>query len=390
MRKFGRWFLLSFLMVSVMFIVGCPKKQAEEKTEDFITVGYQGPLTGPIAVYGLQTLAGIELAVAEANDYPGGVNGKKIKLEVFDSRGDKTQAVNGANRLITLDICVAVGEPTSGAYFASRDVYDRNSVPVISAGATAEGVTKGREFVFRNTLLDAHGAPYLIDYVMEKRGFKNFAIITAVNNDFSVGVSKIFRSYVEKKGGKVVVEQTISDGDTDVSAQITSLRNKDIDAVIYSGYYQEGSLILLEMKKQGIEAILLGPDGLQSPKLWDVAKDSSIGTIFYAGFAINSEEELVKAFNSKISSMGRSSDLFAAQGYDAAKLLINSIQESGVVDCSIKENRSKIRDILAATKDYKGVSGLMSFDEDRNAVKVPFLQEVYKMDNGSYSTRIVQ
>ena len=88
--------------------------------------------------------------------------------------------------------------------------------------------------------------------------------------------------------------------------------------------------------------------------------------------------------------MGRSSDLFAAQGYDAAKLLINSIQESGVVDCSSKENRSKIRDILAKTKDYKGVSGVMSFDDERNAIKVPFLQEVYKMDNGSYSTRIVK
>ncbi len=391
MKKYGRWLLPTILMMSVMFLVGCPKKKTDDVvSSEFITVGYQGPLTGSIAVYGLQTLAGIELAVAEANDYPGGVNGKKIKLEIFDSRGDKTQAVNGANRLITLDICAAVGEPTSGAYFASRDVYDRNSVPVISAGATAEGITEGREFVFRNTLLDADGAPYLVDYVMDKRGYKNFAIITAVNNDFSVGVSKIFREYVEKKGGAVVVEQTISDGDTDVSAQITSLRRKDIDAVIYTGYYQEASLILLELKKQGIDAVLLGPDGLQSPKLWEVAKDATVGTIFYAGFAINSEDDLVQVFNSKINSMGRSSDLFAAQGYDATKLLIKSIQESGVVDCSSEEDRSKIRDILAATKDYKGVSGMMSFDSDRNAVKVPFLQEVYKTDNGSYATRILK
>ncbi len=391
MKKFSKLFIVVFVMTSVLFLLGCPRKNIEDKSDsEFIKIGYQGPLTGPIAIFGLQTLAGIELAVAEANEDENGVNGKKIKLELFDSRGEKTLAVNGANRLVTLGICAAVGEPTSGAYFASRDIYNRNSVPVISAGATAKGVTDGREFVFRNTLLDAHGAPYLIDYMMEKRGFKKFAIITAVNNDFSVGVSNVFREYLKKSGGVIVAEQTMSDNDADVSAQITSFRGKDIDAIIYTGYYEEASLILLEMEKKGIDAILIGADGLQSPQLWDVAKDASLGTIFYAGFAMNSEEEIVKSFNRKLGAKGLYSDLGSSQGYDATKLLIKSIKEAQVVDCSSKEERSKIRDVLAATKDYKGVSGLMSFDKDRSAIKVPFLQEIYKMDNGSYSTRILK
>ncbi len=391
MKKFNRLVIVVCVLTSVVVLLGCPRKNIEDTSKsEFIKIGYQGPLTGPIAIFGLQTLAGIELAVAEANEDENGVNGKKIKLEVFDSRGEKTLAANGANRLITQGICAGVGEPTSGAYFASRDIYNRNSVPVISAGATAEGVTVGREFVFRNTLLDTHGAPYLIDYMMEKRGFKRFAIITAVNNDFSVGVSNVFRDYLNKSGAVIVVEQTISDSDTDVSAQITSLRGKDIDAVIYTGYYEEASLILLEMEKKGIDAILIGADGLQSPQLWNVAKDASIGTIFYAGFAMNSEEEIVQTFNRKLGAIGLYSDLGSSQGYDATKLLIKSIREAGVVDCSSKEERSKIRDILAETKDYKGVSGLMSFDEDRSAIKVPFLQEIYKMDNGSYSTRILK
>ncbi len=391
MIKFRRLVLLIFVLTSVLVLLGCPRKNLDDaSSEEFIKIGYQGPLTGPIAIFGLQTLAGIELAVAEANEDENGVNGKKIKLELFDSRGEKTLAANGANRLITLGICAGVGEPTSGAYFASRDIYNRNGVPVISAGATAEGVTNGREFVFRNTLLDTHGAPYLIDYMMDKRGYKNFTIITAINNDFSVGVSKVFRDYLNQKGGVIIAEQTISDSDTDVSAQITSLRGKDIDAIIYTGYYEEASLILLEMEKKGIKAILIGADGLQSPQLWDVAKDASLGTIFYAGFAMNSEEKIVQEFNRKLGEIGLYSDLGSSQGYDATKLLIKSIREAGVVDCSSKEERSKIRDILATTKNYKGVSGLMSFDEDRSAIKVPFLQEIYKMDNGSYSTRILK
>ena len=386
MSKFRKICITVFLVIIVTVLYGCPKKSSE--SNDQIVIGHQGAHTGNIAFVGLQTLEGTKLAVEEINA-KGGINGKDVKLIYFDSRGEKPQAVNVANRLLTSDVCGVIGDPNSGAYFATRDVYERGKTVVISSGATAEGITTDRLYVFRNTLLDKYGMPVLIDYALNKKGFEKFILMTAVNNEFSVGVSKVFRDAAEKGGVKIVGEQTLSDGDTDLSAQITSLRGKDIDAIFFSGYYNEAALILLELKKQGLDIALFGADGFQSPDLWKVAKDTAVGTIFYAGFTSDAGTDKINEFNSKMFKKGLKSDGFAAQAYDATKLLLESIEKSGIKDCSSETDRNKIRETLAATENFDGIAGMMSFDDNRDAIKKPFLIEVYQIDNGTISTRIV-
>jgi branched-chain amino acid transport system substrate-binding protein len=185
------------------------------------------------------------------------------------------------------------------------------------------------------------------------------------------------------------VEQSINDKDTNISAQVTAMKSKQFDAVVYSGYYQEASLILLELRKQGIAAPLVGGDGLQSPELYNVAKDAAIGTVFFAGFSTFSPDAKVVAFNEKIKTENADSDMFAAQGYDAVYLLANAARAAGVTDCSEPAQREKMRDELAKTRDFPGVSGDMSFDEEGNAVKKPFIQEVYKTESGEYRLRLL-
>jgi branched-chain amino acid transport system substrate-binding protein len=348
---------------------------------DELVIGIQGPLTGNLATYGVKTESGAKLAVEEINA-KGGVNGKKIKLISYDSRADKAEAANATQRLINKDkACAIIGEPTSGATFVIGPIANRAGVVLISAGATAKGVTDGKPFVFRDTLLDSDGGPATIKFLMDKFGFKNFALITSVNNDYSVGLSKIFEDAVKKYGGKIVVKSNISDGDTDFSAQITTIKQKNPDAIIFSGYYPEGSLIMLEAQKQGLKAPMIGGDGLLSPELYKVGKDAMLGSFVYAGFSPDSKDPKVVSFVKKMKSRGEA-DMFSAQGYDAVYLLVNAMKAANVTDCKDKKQRKAMRDALAATKNFKGVSGELSFDKEGNASKKPAIMQVSKDGNG--------
>ncbi len=384
--------ILSMVALLTVAIVGCKKKNAATGSDapavaEFV-IGAQNPETGQLAVYGSSTVAGAKLAIDEINAN-GGVNGMQLRLLNYDSRGEKTEAVNLTKRLLNSNVCAIIGEVTSGAYLAMRDTADRGSTIAFSTGATAKGVTErvvaGKAehvpFAFRNTLQDSDGAPALVKFVMENKGAKNFAIITSVNNDYSVGLSEFFREAIVANGGKVVAEQSISDGDTDVSAQITSLKNKGVQAVVYSGYYQEAALILLELAKQGIDVPLLGGDGFQSPELTNLAKDAAIGAMFFSAFAPTIPTEKVQSFRVNIEAKNVPADSFSAHGYDAGYTLAQAIQMSGVKSCETPAERAKIRDALATIQNFDGITGLTSFDEMGSAVKDPVLLEVVKNNN---------
>ncbi|MDR2885052.1 MAG: ABC transporter substrate-binding protein [Deferribacteraceae bacterium] len=386
--------VLFLCLATALFAFGC-KKQADTgaaaPVADVaeVVMGVQGPETGEIAVYGLQTLYGAQLAADEINA-AGGINGKPLKIVHYDSRGDKVEAVNVAQRLINNDkVCGIVGEPTSGALFAMRNIVNDKKTMAISAGATAVGVADNLPYVFRNTLLDTDGAPATIKHLKDTKGWTKYAIITSTNNDYSVGLSDTYRQAILSNGGTVVIEQSINDKDTNISAQVTAMRNKDFDAVVFTGYYQEASLIMLELRKQGIKAPLVGGDGFQSPELYNVGKDAALGTVFFAGFSTSSTNPQVVEFNKKIAAKGYETDMFAAQGYDAMYLLANAAKQAGVTNCSEEAQRVKMRDALAATQNFMGVSGEMSFDAQGNGVKKPFIMEVSKDDKGGYFFKLL-
>lgn len=368
---------------SLLFAAGCKKK---EVISEEIIIGGQNPETGQLANYGASTVAGASLAFDEINE-KGGVNGKKIKFIHYDSRGDKTEAVNLTKRLLNANVCAIIGEITSGPFFSMRDTANRGKTIALSTGATAQGATadpsgKNIPFAFRNTLQNSDGAKSLMEFMIKEKGLKKFAVITSANNDYSVDLSMFFRNGIKENGGSIVAEQSISDGDTDVSAQITSLRDKGMDAIVFSGYYQEAALLLIEMAKQGLNIPLAGGDGFQSPELWDVAGDAAIGTVFFSAFAPNADSDKIKDFKKKIEARGAVADTFSSQGYDAAYLLAEAIKEAGVTNCSDADQREKLRHALASIKDFEGVSGTMYFDDTGSAVKKPFILEVVKKGKG--------
>ena len=377
-------YLIVLVLSSLVFMVSCSNLETFKVDNEFLLIGVQGPLTGSIEYYGTQTLGGVELAVKEVNR-TGGINGKQVKVLAFDSKGDAKESLIVANDLVVSGVCAAVGEVTSGAFLSSRSAFDRHMIPVLSPGATAEGVTEGLDYIFRTTLQDSSGAPQLVDYLIDKKRHRNFAIIINTADSYSVSLGDLFRQHLRKRNANIVAEARIFGEPTDVSDELKSLRGKNIDVVIYSGFYPEGAVILQEMDKQGIDAILAGADGLQQTGLTSLVGDLGIGTIYYAGFSPNTDSDLVRGFNKLASDNGLVSDDLSAQAFDTANIILSVMKKTGITDCSV-ESRKKIKTGLSKVKNFEGVAGTLSFDSEGNALKSPFISEIYKTDNGTYST----
>lgn len=395
--SFKKFLLITSLSIlAVLSLSGCKKAGDNNAAEDanVLIIGGQNPETGAMADYGSKTVLGAQIAFEEINA-SGGVNGKQIKFAHYDSRGEKTDAVNLTRRLLKENACAIIGEITSGGFLAMRELANGGGTVAISTGATAEHVTEKRvgsgyehiPFAFRNTLQDSDGAPSLTKFLVHNKGFKKFAIITSTNNEYSVGLSNFFRDAVKNAGGTVVIEQSINDGDTDVSAQITSIKNSDVDAIIFTGYYQEAARLLLAKQTQGVKAPLVGGDGFQSPDLWNIAGDAAIGAMFYSGFSAEVDRPNIQSFKAKMLEKGKEADTFSAQGYDAAYLLVEAMKAANVTDCSDASQRDAIRAKLMEIKDFEGITGKMSIDATGSAVKEPFLLEVVKKADGTFGTQ---
>ncbi len=380
-------FSIVMVVISSFFIVSCFGDK-KSKDSEYLLIGTQGPLTGPVEYYGTQALGGVKLAVDEINR-AGGVNGKQIKVISFDSRAEGKESLIVSNSLVNSDVCAVIGEPTSGAFLSSRSAYDRHNIPVISPGATAKGVTDGLDYVFRTTLQDSAGAPYLIDYLIDNKKYDNFVIITNTADSYSVELSNLFRSQLNQRNANIVTEVRIYGNPTDVSNELRVLRNKDIDTVLYSGFHPEAAVIIKEMKRQSIDSILVGADGLQEASLTPLIGDLAIGTIYYSGFSPNTDNELVRNFNNLTRQVGLESDILSAQAFDTANIIFLVMKNAGIDNCD-DESRSKIKSGLMKVKNYQGVAGVLSFDREGSAIKKPFISEIYKTDSGSYSTIVVE
>ena len=369
---------LSLLLSALVVVSGCGSKPAPTtpapaaESKEPIKIGFLGAKTGDVAIYGLNTLKGLNMAVAELNK--DGVLGRQVQLVEEDNAGQKDQAINITNKLISQDKVVAIiGDPTTGITRVAGSIANTKKTVILSAGSTGTNVVEIGPYVFRDTLLDTIAAPATMKYVIQEKGWKNVALITSKNNDYSVSLSKIFSDAIVAAGGKVAIEEFIQDKDTDFSGQITKIKAANPDVIVFSGYYTEGALIMKKAREVGIKAVMVGGDGLQGDDLMKIGGTAVEGSISYAGFSPEqptpNTEKFINAFKAKYNN--ELPDLFAAQGYDALMLIAKSIKDAKSAD------PEKFKDTLATTKNYDGVSGTITFQASREPIKSPvYLLEV--------------
>lgn len=364
--------LVLCLMMVFSVLGGCASKPQTTQpgtpaATETIKFGFLGAKTGPVANYGIPGEKGMKMAIDELNA-KGGILGKKVEGVYDDNKGESSEIANITTKYITKDKVVAlIGDPTTGGTKVAADICQKNKVVILSAGSTGAGVVEIGDYVYRNTLLDAVAAPAVVDWMINTKGWKKLAVITSGNNGYSTALTPIFKQAITAKGGTIVLEESINDGETDFTAQVTKLKNAQADALVFTGYYTEAALIMNEAKKKGLDITMVGGDGLYGQDLAKLGGEAvKEKVIFYAGFSTDQPTaETAKFLENYRKIYNEDPDMFSAQYYDAVMLLAKAMETAKSADPSVFKNE------LAKIQNYPGVSGATSFGANREPIKSP-------------------
>lgn len=345
-------------------LAGCTKKQETTASSNEILVGEFGSFTGGEATFGQSTSNGIQMAFEEKNK-AGGVKGKKLTLISLDDQGKAEEAAAVVTRLITQNKVVAViGEVASSRSLAAAPIAQQNKIPMISPSSTNPKVTEVGDYIFRVCFIDPFQGTVMAKFASEHLKAKKIAILRDVKSDYSVGLADYFIKKFKELGGSIVSDQSYQAGEMDFKAQLTQIRAVKPDAIFIPGYYTEVGLIARQARQLGITVPLLGGDGWDSSKLYEIGGSAINGNYFSNHYTTETSDPVVLDFIKKYKERFKETpDGLAALGYDAAKILIEAMDKAPEV------TPAAIRDQLAKTADFSGVTGKISINDQRNAVK---------------------
>lgn len=382
-KRFLAMVLAAAMMLTAM--VGCGNGNTQDggnannagATGDTIKIGGLAPLTGDVSVYGVAVDNGVKMAVEEINA-DGGVLGKQIEYIVYDEKGDATEAVNAYNKLVQSDNVVAIiGDVTSKPTLAVAQQAAKDKIPLITASGTAENITQAGENIFRACFIDPFQGELMASYASKKLEKKTTAIIYNISDDYSKGLYEAFEAAAGDLGIEVVQVEGYGKGTVDFKAQLTNIKSKNPDVIFLPVYYQDVALIAVQAKELGIEAQFLGADGWDGVigQVDESNMDAVNGAYFCSQYSAQSDDPNLQAFLSKYKeTYGMDASQFAVLGYDAMKMLAQAISEAGSTDSAAITS-------AMASIDFTGLTGHMTFDENRNPVKSAAITQI---DNGEY------
>ncbi len=326
--------------------------------------GLSAPLTGDYAQYGEAFKKGVELALEEFNE-KGGLNGVKIGLIAMDSKGDPKEAANIAQKFV-MDrrIIAEIGDFTSTCCLAAAPIYQRAGLVQLSPTSSHPDFTKQGDYMFRNIITQEAEGPYIAAYAYKDLG-KRKAAVVYIQNDWGIVAKDNFIKGFKKLDGKIVAEEKFNPGTKDYTNILTKIKAKNPDIIYIAMMYSEAALLAKQMKKLGMDTPLIGTGALYSPKLIELGGDAVEDLYCTSSFYPESDNPVVKSFVEKYKAKyGETPNMFAAQAYDAAGLLLAALKS---IDGKI--TRKKVKEALEKIKDYPGVTGLTTFDENHNVEK---------------------
>jgi branched-chain amino acid transport system substrate-binding protein len=345
---------------------------------DQVIIGVFEPMTGPQAAGGQQTVEGVDLAIEQTTE----VLGRPIKAVLVDNKSEKVESANAVARLIEYEKVVAiVGSYGSGNTIAGGEVANAAGIPVVGCSPTNPLVTLGKPYVFRVCFIDPFQGAVMANFAVNELKAKTAVIIQDISADYSVGLSSFFRdAFIKLTGDPKSVAGVISyqTGDQDFTAQLTYAAGKKPDVVfVPAGQYGDGALIIKQGKEMGITGIFLGGDTWEAPEFIEVGGKAVEGSYYSTHFDVSAvttkaAEKFNKDFQTKYN---RPPSAFAALGFDAFNLVIDAIKRANSTD------PKAIRDALAETKGYEGVTGIITLDLNGDAVKDAIIR---KVENGEF------
>lgn len=336
--------------------MGCPPKGDGE-----ILVGEYGSLTGSEATFGESTHNGIMMAIDEVN-VAGGVNGRTIRVLTEDDQSRAEEAANAVSKLISQDGVVAVlGEVASSNSLAAAPICQSNKIPMITPSSTNPTVTEKGDYIFRMCFLDSYQGESMANYLTRQLGMKTAAILIDVKSDYSTGLATFFERAFIANGGRIVGKQSYAKSDDDFRPQLTALRATNPQVLFIPGYYNNIGQIAIQARDLGMRMPLAGGDGWESPKLVEIGGKALEGSFYSNHYFAGDPAPVVRDFVEKYRERyGQTPDALAALGYDAAMVLADSLKRAGSTD------GPAIRDAIASTREFGGVTGSITLGPDRN------------------------
>jgi branched-chain amino acid transport system substrate-binding protein len=366
---------------------GCARKGNE------IRVGEYGSLTGDKATFGVSTERGIAMALEEANA-EGGVGGVPIRVITEDDQGKPEEAATAVNKLVVQDQVIAVlGEVASSNSLAGAPICQEHKIPMITPASTNPSVTAVGDYIFRICFIDPFQGTVMARFARQTLKLNKVGILRDVRSDYSVGLAQYFTAEFTRLGGTIPGDESYQQGDVDFKAPLTALINRSPDGLFVPGYYTDVGLITRQVRELGYTGPMFGGDGWDSPKLAEIGGSAVEGSYFSNHYSTDDPSPVVQNFINKYKQKhGGAPDAMAALGYDAARLLLQCLRTiqkddpqlfsallasgGGSAGGARAQAELKLRDLLAQTRDFPGLTGTITLDQNRNASKSAVVLQV--------------
>ncbi|MDO5016351.1 MAG: ABC transporter substrate-binding protein [Eubacteriales bacterium] len=361
------------------------EEPADDKSAsgDVIKIGVFEPFTGASASGGELTFQGIELAHEEKPE----VLGRKVELVVVDNKSDQVEASNAAQRLVDKDkVNAVVGSYSSSLSIAGGGVFMDAKIPAVGCSPTNPQVTKNNPYYFRVCFIDPFQGTVMAKFASENLGAKTAAVVKDIAQDYSVGLVKYFvDAFTEINGADAIVaEASYRSGDQDFTSQLNNIKQAEPDVIFCPGNYGECALMIKQARDLGIEVPMLGGDTWESPDFIKIGGENINKEVYFSSHFTYEKplNDVSEAYLDKYKAkFNENSNAFAALGYDAYMVIIDAIERAGSAE------PEAIRDALAETKDFIGATGVITLDEEGDAVKSAIVNQV-KDDGFVYLTTI--
>lgn len=339
------------------------------RAADPVRIGFNAPLTGFAAGDGKSSRLGAELAVAQINE-AGGVLGRPIELVVYDDQAAPDQAVPAANKILGDGVAAAVSGSYSGATRAAAGVFEKAGIPYISAYAIHPDITRTGDHVFRTTFMgevQGRAGAKLVGALMGK---KRVTMIN-LNNDFGQALAAGFEEAAPRFGIEIVSRYSYSIKDRQFGSIVASVKRDAPEAIYASGYFFTAGPLVSQLRAGGVTVPIIGQEGYDTQNFLDIAKQAAEGVIITTSLDRDSDAPEMRAFITDFEKKaGFPADMVAASTHTAVRVLADAIARAG------SDAPEKIRDALAATKDFPAATGAISFNDLGEVRKDVQVQEV--------------
>jgi branched-chain amino acid transport system substrate-binding protein len=324
-----------------------------------VRIGVVFSQTAGAAVYGEAQRAAAELAAEEIND----AGDVQIELVIEDDASDPSQGITAYERLIQQEnVSALIGPTLSNVFFSAGPLAQDAGIPALGVSTTADGITDIGDYIFRNALTERQVIPDTITAAIEEFDVERVAILHADDDAFTVSGYEIMLEAAEELGLEVVSDQSFATGDSDFSAQLTSARDQDPDALLVSALAEEGALLLTQAADLGLDVPVVGGNGFNSPAIIEQAGEDAEGVLVGAAWNGAADDPINQDFKAAYEERtGGQPDQFAAQAYAGVYLFAQAIEAAG------SGEPDAIRDALAQIEGVETVLGSFSFTEDRDA-----------------------